>query len=121
MSNVDNDDMEEEVVQTPHVSQNVATPSTPRTLLHGSVQGKSTLVAAQATLTTCTLRGQQTPSRSWLRSTSTNPIKTIIMHEIYDATTPYSFFVFALFSQIDDPLTFEEVVKDEVLAQAMDE
>jgi hypothetical protein len=28
---------------------------------------------------------------------------------------------FSLFSQIDDPLTFEEVVKDDVWAQAMDE
>ena len=31
VSNVDNDDMVEEVVQTPHVSQNVAAPSSPRT------------------------------------------------------------------------------------------
>jgi hypothetical protein len=28
---------------------------------------------------------------------------------------------FSLFSQIDDPLTFEEVVKDDAWAQAMDE
>ena len=31
VSNVDNDDMEEEVVQTPHVSQSVVAPSTPMT------------------------------------------------------------------------------------------
>ena len=31
MSNVDNDDMEEEVVQKPHVNQPVAAPSTPMT------------------------------------------------------------------------------------------
>jgi hypothetical protein len=29
--------------------------------------------------------------------------------------------IFALFSQIDDPLTFEEVVKDDVWEQAVDE
>ena len=42
VSNVDNDDMEEEVVQTPHVSQSVAAPSTPMTPRHGSTQGPST-------------------------------------------------------------------------------
>ena len=31
VSNVDNDDMEEEVVQTPHVSQPIVTPLTPMT------------------------------------------------------------------------------------------
>ena len=39
VSNVDNDDMEEEVVQTPHVIQSVATPLTPMTPRHGSTQG----------------------------------------------------------------------------------
>ena len=39
----------------------------------------------------------------------------------YETCTPNSFSIFALFSQIDDPLTFEEVVEDEVWAQAMDE
>ena len=34
--NVDHDDIEEEVVQTPHVSQNVAASSTPMTPWHGS-------------------------------------------------------------------------------------
>ena len=42
------------------------------------------------------------------------------MREIYEAGTPNSFSLFALFSQIYDPLTFEEVF-EEVLAQAMDE
>ena len=41
--------------------------------------------------------------------------------EIYEAGTPNSFSLFALFSQIGDPLTFEEVVKDEVWEQVMDE
>ena len=49
VSNVDNDDMEEEVVQTPHVSQPIG------------AQGPSTQVASQATPTS-TLRGKQTPS-----------------------------------------------------------
>ena len=34
VSNVDNDDMEEEVVQIPHVSQPVLAPSTPKTSQH---------------------------------------------------------------------------------------
>ena len=51
VSNVDNDDMEEEVVQIPHVSHSVAAPSTPMTPRHGSTQGTSTQVTAQATPT----------------------------------------------------------------------
>ena len=46
VSNVDNDDMEEEVVQIPHVSQPIGAPSTPMTPRHGSAQGPSTQVAA---------------------------------------------------------------------------
>ena len=68
--NVDNDDMEEEVVQTPHVSQPVAAPSNPMTPWHGLAQGPSTQVATQATPTS-TPRGQQTPSSISSRSTST--------------------------------------------------
>ena len=70
--------MTEEVVQTPQVSQLVATPSTPMTLRHGSAQGTSTEIAAQATPTS-TPRGQQTPSSSL---TSTDPMKTRSIHEI---------------------------------------
>ena len=55
--NVDNDDMEEEVVQIPHVSQSVTAPSTPMTPRHGLTQGPLTQVAAQAT-STSTPRGQ---------------------------------------------------------------
>lgn len=36
-------------------------------------------------------------------------------------TQQIHFSVFSLFSQIDDPLNFEEAVKDDVWAQAMDE
>ena len=68
--NVENDDMEEEVVQTPHVSQPVIAPSTPMTPRHGSAQGSSTQVAVQATPTS-TPTGQQTPSSISSRSTST--------------------------------------------------
>ena len=42
------------------------------------------------------------------------------MREIYEAGAPNSFSLFALFSQIDDPLTFEEAV-EEVWEQSMDE
>jgi len=51
VSNVDSDDMEEEVVQTPHVSQPAVAPSTPMTPRYGSAQGPLTQVAAQATPT----------------------------------------------------------------------
>ena len=109
--------MTKEVVQTPQANQLVAAPSTPMTPRHGSAQGTSTQVAGQATPTS-TPRGQQTPSSS---SRSTDPVKTRSLREIYESGTPNSFSLFALFSQIDDPLTFEEVVEEEVWAQAMDE
>ena len=84
---------------------------------HGSAQGTSKQVAAQATPSS-TPRGQQTPSSN---STSTDPMKTRSLCEIYESGTPNSFSLFALFSEIDDPLKFEEAVEEEVCAQAMDE
>ena len=48
-------------------------------------------------------------------------MKTRSLRERYETGTPNPFSLFALFSQIDDPLTFEGAVKDEVWAQAMDE
>ena len=48
-------------------------------------------------------------------------MKTRSVREIYEAGTPNSFSLFALFSPIYDPLTFEEAVEEEVWAQAMDE
>ena len=48
------------------------------------------------------------------------PIKKRIMCEIYEAGTPDSFCLFALFSEINDSLSFEEAVEEEVWAQAMD-
>ena len=103
--------MEEEVVQTPHVRQPVAAPSTPMTPKHGLAQGPSTQVAAQATPTS-TPRGQQMPSSISSRSTSTEPVKTRSLREIYEAGTPNSFSLFALFAPIHDPLTFEEAVEE---------
>ena len=76
--------------------------------------------ASQATLTR-TPRGSQSTSNSFSRSTSTYPIKTGSLREIYEPGTPNSFSLFTLFSQKDDPLTFEEAVEDELWAQAMDE
>ena len=66
-------------------------------------------------------RGQQTPSSSSSRSTLTKPVKTRSMREIYEAGTPNSISLSALISQIDNPLTIEEDVEDEVWAQSMDE
>ena len=48
-------------------------------------------------------------------------MRTRILCEIYEAGTPNSFSLFALFSQIYDPLTFEEVVKEEVSEQVIHE
>ena len=109
VSNVNNDDMVEEVVQTPHVNQNFTVSPTPTTPRHGSTQGIPTQVAYQGT-STSTPRGKQTPSSILFRLTLTEPVKTRSLCEIYEAGTPNSFSLFALFSQIDDPITFDEVV-----------
>ena len=99
------------MVQIPHVSQSVEALLTPMTPIHGSAQGPLTQVAAQDTPTS-TPRGQQTPSSISSRSTSTKLVKKRSMREIYEAGTPNSFSLFALFSPIYDPLTFEEVVEE---------
>jgi hypothetical protein len=49
------------------------------------------------------------------------PRKTRSLCDIYNEDAANSFSVFSLFSQIDDPLTSEEDVKEEVWAQAMEE
>ena len=87
------------MVQTAHVSQPIATLMTPMKPRHGSTQGPSTQVAAQATPTS-TPRGQKTPLSISSRSTSTEPMKTRILREIYEAGIPNSFSLFALFSPI---------------------
>ena len=48
-------------------------------------------------------------------------MKTRSLREIYEAGTPNSFSLFALFSHIYDPLTFEEAFEEEVWEEAMDE
>ena len=80
----------------------------------------STQVTAQATPTS-TPRGKHNPSSILLRSTSTDPVKTRSLCEKYEVGTPNSFTLFALFSQIYYPLTFQEVAEDEVWEQAMEE
>ena len=79
-----------------------------------------TQVTSQATPSS-TPRGHYTPLDSLLKSTSIDPVKTRSLPEIYEVGTPKSFSLFALFSQIDDPLTFEKSDKNELWAQAMDE
>ena len=96
---VKHDDMTEEVIQTPHVSQNLAPPSTPRISQHVLAQGTSTQVTSQATPTS-TPRVQQTTSRGSTRSTSANPINTRIQCEIYEARTPNSFSILHYFLKL---------------------
>ena len=120
MSHTARDGMIEEVVETPHVSQNVTLSSTPRTVQHVLAQATSIQVTTQVTPASTT-RVQQTPSSSSRSSTSTTPINTTSLCEIYEADTPNSFSLFELFSHIDDPLTFEEALKNKVWVQAIDE
>jgi hypothetical protein len=75
-----------------------------------------------------TPRAQQTPTSNLSSSTSPNPTlasllprKTRSLRNIYNEDATNSFSVFALFSQIDDELTFEEAVKYDVWTQAMGE
>ena len=86
MSHVEHKDMTKEVVQMPQVNQPFVATSTPMTPWHGSTQGTSTQIIAQATLTS-TPRGQQTPSSISSRSTLTEPVKTRSVCEIYEIGT----------------------------------
>jgi hypothetical protein len=98
-----------------------------------SYPGAATQIPSQTTQvrtagTNSTPRAQQTPTSNPSSSTSQDrtlasllPRKKIILHDIYNEDTTNSFSIFVLFSQINDPLTFEEVVKEDVWAQAMDE
>jgi hypothetical protein len=104
------------VVQTPCTSQ-CAVPSTSGTAMEIIAQNTSVkTVGAQSTP-----RVQETPTRSPSSYTSPDPTlaillprKTRILRDIYNEDATNSFSVFSLFSQIDDPLTFEEVVKEDV-------
>jgi hypothetical protein len=75
-----------------------------------------------------TPRAQQTPSSIPSSSTSLDPTLAILLPRktrslcnIYNEDTTNSFSFFSLFSQIDNDLTFDEVVKDDLWSQAMDE
>jgi hypothetical protein len=68
-----------------------------------------------------TPRAQETQTRSPSSYTFPDPTlaillprKTRILRDIYKEDATNSFLVFSLFSQIDDPLTFEAVVKEDV-------
>jgi hypothetical protein len=115
-----NDGIEEEVVKTPITSQS-------------AVPGTVTQIPAQTTLVRyagvqSTPRTQQTPKINPSSYTSLDPTLSILLPkktrslcDIYNVYTTNSFSVFSLFSQIDDLLTFEEVFKDDVWEQAMNE
>jgi hypothetical protein len=112
-----------EVVQTPCKIQCVV-PSTPGTATQITIQ--STPIRTSSAK--YTPRDQQTlvssPSSSTYQDpTLANmlPIKTRSLRDIYNEEVENLFLAFAWFSQIDDPLTFEEAVKDDVWTQAMDE
>jgi hypothetical protein len=121
---MEHDEIEYEVFQTPCTGQCIIVPSTPSTATQNIAQSTPVRTAdAQSTP-----RVQQTPARSPSSSTSRDPNlasmlprKTRSLCNIYNEDAANSFSVFSLFSQIDDPLTFEEAVKDDVWAQAMDE
>jgi hypothetical protein len=75
-----------------------------------------------------TPRAQQTSASSPRSYTSLDPTlaimlprKTRSLRDIYNEDATNSFSSFCSISQIDDPLTFEEAVKDDVWEQAMDE
>jgi len=75
-----------------------------------------------------TPRPQQTSISSLSSSTSLDPTLTSLLPrntkiscDIYNEDATKSFSVFSLFSQMDDPLNFQEEVKDEVWPQAMDD
>jgi hypothetical protein len=111
------------MVQTPCISQ-CTVPSTSRTATQIPAQTTpARIVGVQSTP-----RAQQTSASGPSSSTSLDPTlasllprNTRSLPDIYNDDTKNSFSFFVRFSQIDDPLTFEEVVKDDVWAQAMDE
>jgi hypothetical protein len=99
-------------------------PSTPSTTMKNTVPNNPLRkVGVQSTP-----RAQKMPARNPSSSTSLDPTlasllprKTRSLPNICNEEATNSFSVCFLFSQIDDPLIFEEVVKDDVWAQVMDE
>jgi hypothetical protein len=109
--------------QTPCISKCVV-PSTPSTVTQITTQS----TPVRTSCVQSTPRPQQKPGSSLNSSTYLDPTlaslllrKTRIMCDIYNEDATNSFLVFSLFSQIDDPLNFQEEVKEDVWAQAMDE
>jgi hypothetical protein len=106
---IGHDHTKDVMVQTPIIIQ-CAIPS---------ILGTATQILAQTTPVRfvgaeSAPRAQKTRASSLSSSTSPYPIlanllprKTRILRDIYNVDTTNSFSVFALFSQIDDPLTFE--------------
>jgi hypothetical protein len=118
---MEHDDTKYEVVQTPCTVQ-CEVPSTIATQI--SVQTTSVRSSGAQS----TPRVRETPASSPSNSTSLDPTlaslfprRTRSLCDIYNEDTTNSFLDFDPFSQIDDPLTFEEVVKDDLWDQAMDE
>jgi hypothetical protein len=94
-----NDDIEDEVVKTPVISQ-CAVPSTTGIVTHILAQTTPVRFAGAHS----TLKAQQTPTRSPSTSTSQEPTlssllprKTRSFHDIYNVDTTNAFSVFALF------------------------
>jgi hypothetical protein len=120
---MEHDDTEEEVVQTACTGQ---CPVPYTSITATQITAQSTLV--RTTGAQSTLRAKKTQTSSPSSSTSPDqtlasllPRKTRSLRGIYNEDAANSFSVFSLFSQIDDPLTFEEVIKDYIWAQDMDE
>lgn len=120
---MEHDDTKDEVIQTPCTSQCVV-PSTSSTVRQITTQSTSVRIVGAQSIP----RVQQTPTSNPSSSTSPDPTlasllprKTRSLHNIYNEDATDSFSFFSLFSQIDNPLTFQDVVKEDVWAQAMDE
>jgi hypothetical protein len=115
------DEIEDEVGQTPIINQSTI-PSTPGTTQISTQTTPVRYAGAQSTP-----REKQTLANSLSSSTSPYPILAILLPrktrslcDIYNIDKTNSFSLFSLFSQTNDPLTFEEASKDGVWAQAMD-
>jgi hypothetical protein len=113
---MDHEDNKDELFQA-QTTREYVVPSTPST----ATQITTHNTPVRTTGVQSTPRVHQTSTRSPSSSTSRDPTlatllprKTRSLCDIYNEDATNSFSVFSLFSQIDDPLTFEEAVKDDV-------
>jgi hypothetical protein len=113
---MEHDDTKDEVVQTLCIGQ-CDIPSTPSTAKQITMQNTPVRIASVHS----TPKAQQNSIISMSSSTSLDPTlasllprNTRSLHDIYNEDATNSFSFFSPFSQIDDPLTFEEVAKDDV-------